>query len=177
MTYPIRTFLKDRTATLHARSEESFERKAPIETPEGLRHFLGCMLEAHLKFRGAFDRSAELAGLPPKSDTLIAALLSDTGRGRDAEEKASSVPSDDAACLGVGYVFEGSALGAGILRKRLKRAGIATPEYLELMADTTKSRWPRYVEALDTCAFQGDAVLKGAEMTFNFIVTESDNRA
>ena len=172
MKESVRELLKTQTAALHSRAELSLERPAKIETQQGLGHFLACMMSTHLRFHSELDRAAREAGIEARSETLINALAADLGCAPNRTSRVSL--SDCAYCLGVGYVIEGSALGAGILRKRLARTELGVPRYLSLLTEDAKYRWPRYIEALETGINKKQSVLVGAKSTFEFIIDQAE---
>jgi heme oxygenase len=164
--------LQENTSALHAEAEISLERRARIETPVGLSHFLECMLQTHLRFHDELDVAAHHAGITTRSAILIDALAADLNRVPDRPPYAKE--ADDGFSLGVGYVMEGSALGAGILRKRLLRAGMPVPAYLSLLTRDAKERWPYFVETLDKRADSHESALAGANSAFAFIIEQSE---
>lgn len=156
---------------LHQRAEEALESIAPLESEVGLSHFLKCMLHAHERFDTECDCASALAGLEPRSKKLIAALNSDLQIQNDTVVTLQS--DDDQFSLGVGYVFEGSALGANIIMKRLASVDQDIPSYLTLLTSTAKSRWPNYIKTLEQCKNE-KCVLEGAVMAFEYIITQAE---
>ncbi len=167
----VRSLLRDRTSALHRQAENALESKAPIESRQGLSKFLGCMLMVHTRFRTEYDRAAELAGLQTQSGLLIKALQDDLNISSDATIQTSIC--DDHFSLGVGYVLEGSALGASMLKKRLTALDIEHPCYLTHVTTTSKTRWPKYVKYIDTCE-ETDPVVAGALLTFEYIIAHAE---
>lgn len=167
----VRTFLKEKTSTLHQQAEEALQARGQIETQSGLSHFLNGMLKAQSQFRMEYDHACVLAGLQAQSDKLIHALGTDLGLEQEPVAQAHAL--DDHFCLGVGYVFEGSALGASVLKKRLIRSNNVCPRYLRILTDTAHSRWPQYVETLDNYR-EKKPILAGAEAVFNFIIVQAE---
>jgi len=168
----VRTLLKDGTEALHARAEAAFDANAPIESQAGLSHFLECMLSAHMNFYADCDRASYLAGLSPRSKPLVDALLNDLS-WHDHSPPIQS-PSNDSFSLGVGYVFEGSALGASILKKRIISSNLSTPDYLSILTASAKSRWPRYITKLNSCS-EDSHILSGAVAAFEYIIAQAES--
>lgn len=164
--------MKYNTSSLHERAETAFESNRPIDSQEGLSHFLSCMLGAHLRFFYECDTASKNAGLNPRSRSLIQALFN------DLENSTTTIPPpihrSRQFCAGVGYVFEGSALGANVILKRLNKSNIAAPNYLTQIATGTKHRWPLFLANLDTCSHKED-VLAGATTAFRFIIKEAES--
>lgn len=171
MSLETHAYLKDQTSALHNQAEHALQSKGTIETKTGLRHFLHCMLESQIQFHHEHDQASKLAGLECQSSELIRALEKDLGR------EASTLPTnnigDDNTCLGVGYVFEGSALGAKIIQKRLSASGLDCPEYLHSINASDHSRWPRFLSTLNGCTAHKELLL-GAETAFNYIISQGE---
>lgn len=167
----VRSLLKEQTSALHHKAESALESKARIESAHGLSNFLKCMLRAHSHFRTNCDRASELAGLEKQSKRLIYALQSDLNVSVEIPKDTQA--NDDCFSLGVGYVFEGSALGASILRKRLTTSGLAHPNYLCVVTETSKIRWPQFIKYIDTCE-NTDTVVLGAQQAFEFIIEHAE---
>jgi len=168
----VRAFLKDHTAALHGTAEMAFEARAPVETQDGLVFFLNCMLNSHLQFNAEYDRASKLAGLKPQSAPLIDALRADLPNRVSPRQ---TIPSNcDLFNLGVGYVFEGSAMGANVLKKRIAKSNLKTPRYLLLLTESARMRWPHYVRKLDSCS-ESEKILAGAEVAFKYIIAQARN--
>jgi len=171
----VRQILKKGTKRLHRQAEYALESKASMQTTEGLSHFLYCMLAAQRRFCVDHDYSSELAAIEPMSGELILALEGDPLLSEQRRFMGqSSVKSNTAFSLGVGYVFEGSAIGAAVLKKRLQKTSISTPQYLTLLSMHSCNRWPRYLETLDSCSDEMTA-LAGAVTVFEFIINQAES--
>ncbi len=170
--YSVRSLLKDNTSVLHQQAEDALESNSPIETSQGLAKFLNCMLQAHLQFWAECDRASQIAGLDAQSEKLIMALRNDLNIQHD--DNLNPHVCNEHFSLGVGYVFEGSALGANIIRKRLLATNLRNPTYLNLVTSTAKVRWPRYVKQLDTYS-DADRILSGAVVAFRYIIAQAES--
>jgi len=73
----------------------------------------------------------------------------EVGRLPDMAAVAGLSAHSDAYSLGAAYVFEGSAMGAAILKKKIDVAGLPLPRYLSLLTQSSASRWPRFAKTLD----------------------------
>lgn len=136
-----------------------------------MRHFLQCMLDAQVHFHAEHDQASTLAGLECESYRLICALENDLDLARSPLPQNSN--KGDSFSLGVGYVFEGSALGAKIIQKRLTESGLGCPEYLSSITAGDTSRWPRFLSTLNACTAQ-EEMLTGAKTAFNYIIAQGE---
>ena len=146
----------------------------PIVEPRGRTRFLTAMLGAHLAHAPMVDRASRLAGLPPRSEALVEALrASGVLPGPLAPPIVDG--THDAVCMGVGYVFEGSALGATQLARQLRAAGSTVPPYLARLAAEAGQRWPPFVRRLDDLADHTNIVCAAACNTFQWLVDHLGN--
>ena len=164
--------MKYHTSPLHGRAEAAFESNCPVDSEAGLSQFLKCMLLAHLRFFHECDKASENAGLFPRSVELTQALSSDLNSSKLRIPPAISCNTH--FCTGVGYVFEGSALGATVILKRLQQSNIVIPKYLAQLAADVKPRWPLFLASLDSCAHKDNALL-GATTAFKYIIKEAES--
>lgn len=150
--------LKSETAKLHRLVEDRLRQRGAIGSEGGYRVYLGAMLKLHAAHAAALDRSSVLAQLTPHAAELTQALREDLASIGESHPKSvapAPQPRGDAACLGIGYVFEGSALGASHILKTLGPDAERPRSYLRRLASGSAARWPRYKEFLD--AHAGDA--------------------
>lgn len=201
MRQSIRAVLKSETAASHARAESAFESGFGLAEPRGIRRFLHCMLSAHRRFAPECNRALQIVGLDDRSVALIDALerscaceeegvlvanvesvagLSEcssvqtfAGRVHDKRAAADTSPVNDDFSLGVAYVFEGSAMGAAILEKRIQASGLSVPLYLKLMTCSASTRWPRFVRSMESRSDTAQ-LLAGAEAVFEHLIQEAN---
>ena len=169
-----RSYLKRSTAELHTSAEHSLSAHAPIESPTGLSHFLRCMLVAHKQFKCEYDAASRFAMIEQRSDSIIKTLHVDLSEAEtlSTQTQTQTQTHDIDYSMGVAYVFEGSSMGATILKKRIAAAGGTPPGYLNLLTADSQSRWKRFITALENCNDQNLA-LRGATETFNFVIAEA----
>ncbi len=171
----LRLTLKAATAELHAEAETVLDWR--YGTSGDMGRFLSCMLRGHRYFAQPCDRASLLVGIPVRSARLVAALAGDcriddlTTVGNETQPSIKN-GWNDSYCLGVGYVFEGSAMGAHVLSKCLRDSSKTVPDYLHLLTEEAQSRWPRFVERLDKGGDAGAAV-DGASRVFRFLTTHA----
>jgi len=137
--------LRAETADDHARVDALVGQAASVADPDGARRFFTVMHAVVAAYRTALDRASVLAGLEPRSALLLDALRFDLA---ELGAEPPSIPgaidqADDAAALGVGYVLEGSALGASVLREQAKAASMPLG-YLSILDDNRPTRWPAF---------------------------------
>jgi len=182
----LRSILKENTAALHTSAERAMASEGNIETPDGLGHFLQCMYRVHARFNHELDHASWLVGLPLTAGQLFGALerdlLSQDIDGAfisGTQLSASALSRSKSHCLGVGYVFEGSALGANVLAKRLKYSNAKVPEYLTMVSKNAKSRWPHYLQYLNCNTIECDTqvALSGAIGVFESIIAEAKKQS
>ena len=200
-----KAFLRAETAGLHARAEAAFEANYALAAPQGIQRFLTCMLGAYRRFGAECDRGSQLACIECRSAELIDALRREVG-SEPAREPASEprwepgiepevgrLPDmaavaglsahSDAYSLGAAYVFEGSAMGAAILKKKIDVAGLPLPRYLSLLTQSSASRWPRFAKTLDVhmesqvnVNVQADQMLTGAVDVFTHLINDAERQ-
>jgi len=127
---------------------------------------------AHVQFRAHYDHASKLTGLHAQSDRLISALKDDLQAPTITLLNTNA--SDDQFCLGVGYVFEGSALGANIIQKRRSNAGLRKSAYLNFVTASASLRWPRFIGKLDSYQ-EADNILLGAVSAFESIIAHAES--
>jgi len=119
----------------------------------GYTAFLSVMERALVRYGAALDRSSELAGLPQRAHRLVDALRSDLehlGRPTAPVCAPSEIDVDDASAWGVGYVFEGSALGAAFLVRDVPDTLRSVADcYLSLLVDERVERWSTFTDRLN----------------------------
>lgn len=174
--------LRDETAELHALVDELGSRVASVSDPVGYRTFLLAMARVTAEFAELLDRSSETAGLPPRSDMLLRALVADL-HALDVVVRFEEPPAGpeasapdvatDAAAWGVGYVLEGSALGAAVLLAEIDGSPDERPTaYLSLLVEARAGRWPGFVEGLNAADLDepaGDLAVDAARRVFRFV--------
>lgn len=129
------------------------------------------MLAAHTRFRAECDLASQCAGLPSRSDNLIHSLIEDLAYQPCEQRPVAECDKDFS--MGVGYVFEGSAVGASILIKRLAKSGLNCPSYLTQLATPLSKRWLPYTQQLEGIENTG-AALAGASAAFEFIIDRAE---
>lgn len=149
----VRAALKAATQDHHDQAERDVAAHAPVETTRGYRKYLQCMRRLHHVYAPQMAHAAELAGMDDQTGQIIAAFSQDLNVGAaplDAGHRGP--PLSDAAAWGVGYVLEGSALGAAVVRQRVLQAhGADAPlAALNLLDNTRAVRWRRFTTALNT---------------------------
>lgn len=175
----MRHFLRDETRLAHDRLDRVFAAGAALRDPRRYAAFLRTMLLARRRFARELDAASRAAGLPSRNASALAALEADLAAlGADVAAFAADgapapapaperrTPTSAARNFGVGYVFEGSALGARRLigeaaEQRRPRA------YLALVSEDAGGRWRRFVTALDAAGTDRPATRDAALAAFD----------
>lgn len=168
----LRSALRAETAALHHLAEDAVRRWTPLETRAGYRGFLQRLDAMHRRHAAALDRSSALAGLPPRSDALLAALAQDL-EAHPGEMTRPSPQNDTlspAWCLGVGYVFEGSALGAAVLLRQPPPGGWPSARYLGALSQDLGDRWSAFRRALEAHREADDTAVTAAKTVFSELI-------
>ncbi|MEM8984416.1 MAG: biliverdin-producing heme oxygenase [Pseudomonadota bacterium] len=162
---PLSQHLRTATMPQHRHTESLMDDYAPLQTAVGYRRFLWLMARLHARYAEALDRSSEIAGLPQRSAELLAALRADLG-DTDALD-ANVTVNGNAQCMGVGYVLEGSGLGATVLVRGLPKGPDHPHAYLSLLSESVGKRWPAFKKTLDAEPLDADATAAAAAAVFN----------
>jgi heme oxygenase len=147
----LRDELRARCMPAHERLEALVEGAGYFDTPQRYRGWLAVMYDMHLNLAAGYDAGAAALGMTQVSKDLLMALLQDLGRSDVPELPQRNA---DETGIGVAYVFEGSAMGGRLLQRRVAQMVGAPSRYIDLLVETSKTRWPFMKEALN--AFQGD---------------------
>jgi heme oxygenase len=163
----LRHFLRASTDEAHSRLDAMLDNLDLFARQSAYRVFLSAMEALYLTYGDSLDWAAGQAGLAPRSDELIASLRRDIGMGATQPRIAGGVASP-AARWGIGYVLEGSALGAQLLLRRARREltpGSST-DYLGTLAAEAQSRWPRFALALDNSGADAEVAARSSHAVF-----------
>ncbi|MEM1383100.1 MAG: biliverdin-producing heme oxygenase [Pseudomonadota bacterium] len=161
----MRPLLREATRALHEQIETVWAPAGAFESEKAYRSFLSTLMRIH--------RQVGLTAAMARGDTeevdeeqrRLSALAADLDASPAGARPARTLGADYA--WGVGYVLNGSCLGAAML---LKSGGLG-PEwprrYLYLGRDFAKSgRLRRYFERLNALPLDREAVERGALETF-----------
>ena len=159
----LRDALRLQCMDIHMQVEEAVTAGAYFASLEGYRRWLGIMRQVHAEFAHACDTGSEALGLEPVSGALLQALKADLGGGLCPVGKARTHKS---AAIGVAYVFEGSAMGARLLQRRIADLEGAPTAYLDLLVTLSRLRWPATQGALAMYPGPQEAVVAGALEVF-----------
>lgn len=102
---------------------------------------------------------------------MIRADMADLGCVPGAPVGFANLGASDAHAIGAAYVAEGSALGARLLVRRAAQIGLDRAHGARHLTaqNEDRDRWPDFLALLDTVdRADFDAVLEGAEQTFDF---------
>jgi len=160
----LREILRDETLQRHIALEQRVEQGGFFETAQGYQRWLEMMHNVHARYAVAMDRGAVALGLDPISSRLRHALSQDTGLARS---DTSGTDLDEATSIGVAYVFEGSAMGARVLRRRLKGLGSVSRCYIDALLIDSSQRWPQCKSALLSQPPDDGRALRGALEVFD----------
>jgi|GEM_PF-5436904 len=155
----LRDLLRTRTLSHHRNCEDVVRSHADLRTREGYYRFLVAKLRTYEKFADALNASSALANLPERCSAIQRALHSDLGQlyhfesvssGNNVDYKSLTPSIQESQAWGVGYVFEGSAAGATVLRKTVFQTLPDPPiDFLNLLISERAQRWRGFVASLE----------------------------
>jgi len=168
--------LRAQTMPRHARLETVVEAGDFFDTPSRFGLWLEVMYNVHAAFAEAHDAGAARLGVAPCSDHLMQALKADIADQPDiglqqrlriaSLARGLQTGLEKAQAIGVAYVWEGSAMGARLLQRRMARHPTTATRYLDLLAVTSAQRWQAVRAALETCDASHARVIDGANRVF-----------
>ena len=150
----MRNQLREHTKSSHAQLDSFVGSIEPFNSRDGYACYLQGMYWLYQAYAPAYDLASSAAGLRPVSGIHQANIVADLGRLPLAKpELADSISLEQQ--IAVGYVLEGSAMGARYMIKTVTEASFST-SYLELLVEESYQRWPRLVEWLDEVETEAD---------------------
>ena len=167
----VRTLLRARTMPLHQRLEAMVEGAGYFDDRHGYVEWLRMMAQIHLRFATDYDIGAQNLGLCPASAFLLDALASDLG---DALPLPPPPSLNARQSIGVAYVFEGSAMGARLIERRLAGLPDAPTCYLDSLVSTSRKRWPQTKAALASLRADPKPIIAGANEVFGALLAAAE---
>lgn len=180
MTELRRILLKNSTRELHQKVESLLDLTAVFKSTQIFVEYLS----AHLNI---LKSAKNFLGAVPFEESLLEFELSDRVNALEKDLshlKSTSLRNSDLSSFtwpslseksfrsfrwGFLYVIEGSAFGAGILRKMALAEGISESalNYFEFNMSLKRERWIRFIESLEAAQdIDNDSVLNGANAAF-----------
>lgn len=147
-----RMALSSATRTRHEATEAVVSELSVFSSEPAYAGWLKALQEMHAHFASTSDFANQILGMEATSAALLSALRHDMdqlGVAPTASPSQPLTPSDPAIALGVGYVLEGSGLGASVLYDRSIAAGISAVRYLDLSRSLARQRWRTFLERLN----------------------------
>lgn len=190
----LRNLLREQTAESHQQLDDMVANMHVFDSERTYHAYLAGMYQLYAIYGDAVDHASQLAGLTPSVSSLMDAIASDCGTTKECMDakysstNASSKLLEDAACWAVGYVLEGSAMGARYMVKsaekltnRISENGESTStdlratdsenstRYLKTLSADSYDRWPKFVEALNDASPDCDeeAAVAAAKQVFD----------
>lgn len=168
-----RSVLRSATQSLHDRIEAIWTSDAQFTSLATYRPFLTALLHSH----ATLGYPAAVARADPIEISLekgrIAALCDDL----DCEAPDTDLEMTQDEAWGVGYVLNGSALGADMLLRHGKLGADWPKSYLKLGQKYVKSGGlRRFFDALNAGTFGEADLCKGAARTFAFFERDPDGK-
>ena len=167
---PTRFALREATQPEHMALEAAFERAAFFDSEAGYARWLTIMQAALSTFGEAYDRGAEACGVGARSEALSEALAQD-GAAPGPKITPTATERSVSECAGIAYVFEGSAMGAQILLRRLQDTPERPTRYLTQLTQASKHRWQGFQGGLEQAVPDSERpkAIDGARATFSFL--------
>lgn len=170
--------LKSATKSWHDAAEASLNLRLETFGAAAYRRYLTVMRAVHHEFAAQHAQGCESLGLVPRNRAIIAALDQDLAvlaGCRVTVPSRAQLSSDVPHAQGVAYAFEGAAMGAAILRKRIAQSTIALPEhYLSLLTEDAAERWWFMRDRLAACAPK-DSAVDGAIAVFKSVIGHANH--
>ena len=174
----LRQILRDQTAESHQRLDDIVADMHVFDSKRVYQAYLHGMYQLYAIYGAATDQASRLAGISPSVSSLMEAIASDCGETKpDLDRKYSELDhspesmNDASACWAVGYVLEGSAMGARYMVKAAEKLVKANSEtdkslsasqgsaisnigvrYLTKLSTDSYDRWPKFIEALNSAS-------------------------
>lgn len=181
--HDLRSVLRSGTHHHHQQSESLVLTDADPSTLEGYQRFLTAQLGTYQNFAVHLDDASKLTSLPMRSATLQNALWHDLhlinpqhvpSIIQAPELKAHNQHGREALAWGVGYVLEGSAAGATVLKKTVSRAQPDAPiTFITMLCEDHQKRWPRFKDCLSNlCLIEQYQTMsvRAARQVFTFLI-------
>ncbi len=160
----LRLMLRHETRQLHAATDQVV--LASVKQEDQWLNVVGGLASTLHTHAVALDQSSEHFGVPARSALLLQCLEADFHPAHQTENLgerttptipntwASDVTEDQsvAAAYGVGYVFEGSALGASAVLEHLAPHGL-TSRYFDCLRESAPRRWSAVAARLAAAEF------------------------
>lgn len=166
----MRTYLRDMSMTKHLQTEAAFLPTGQFPSQSAYFTFLHALFECHCKLGRPAATARRDQSEIDEEDKRISALAADLRINGPAPQDAAVSMGTDYA-WGVGYVLNGSALGAAILLKHPGTLGKDWPRrYLQLGRDYASSgRLRQFFDRLNCEPRHRQQVEHGALDTFSMI--------
>ena len=174
--------VRERTAACHQQLDKLLSNELDLYTPAGYRAFLTLMLRARCRYGATLATAATHAKLPDTNSLLCQALREDLAvlAGDAAVQISSRVDpefrqSGVSEAAGVLYVFEGAALGARFVLKRIQAGPFAKLQlaYLSCLAGRSASRWRAVTHYLDTAVLDKCQLVAAANDVFATLIEDA----
>ena len=164
----MRNELRSATQESHRRLDDYVGSIRPFDSVSGYEIYLTAMHRLYEIYAGPLDLASRWAKLPEVSESLRALISQDLGGCPRSDDLPSESPSDEQAphqVWAVGYVLEGSAMGARHIVKQLAQSDLSH-HYLSRLATDSHQRWPTFVEALESADAELDGTIAAAKQVF-----------
>lgn len=172
----VRLRLQRSTRALHDQVDGKLRGLGPFASRPSYARFLRCMLSSLDAFHQPLDHSSVAAGLDCRAQFLRDQLAKDLRFLGEPIAPAPTAPPQPHTCAaqawGVGYAFEGSSMGSRVLLTMAhKQLGDAAPSaFLTASAQGAATRWPMFLEALESAAPPAPFAEQGAQSVFRALL-------
>ncbi len=175
--------LRTETKAIHETLDEIVASLEPFSSAQRYRVYLSAMDQLYDVFAEDIDSASEAAGLPCSVLSLRSAIRVDLDGNilESAAVERDKLTSDDLKKVSshqwaVGYVMEGSAMGARYMAKMAKVLVEKSDEkignsYLDKLAADSYERWPAFVEKLNQAQCDDEFAVAAASSVFETAVT------
>ena len=170
----LRHILKTHTASTHQALDDFIAEMDVFSSPNKYRLYLNGMHFLYQAYGQFVDQASVAAGLDPAVSNLLAAIECDVGDSTIDQRHDSRIAKSDATTWAVGYVLEGSAMGARYMVKAARSLNEQHPEtfigcdYLETLSTDSYHRWPKYVDSLNQIQCDPAIAVSAANEVFDF---------
>lgn len=167
--------LRTKTKAAHESLDALVGQLKPFSSPLRYRVYLSSMHQLYAIYGTSVDWASEVAGLACSVGDLQSAIEFDLNGKLNAPAPLDSILcapfQDDSEKWAVGYVMEGSAMGARYMAKQAKsiqddQDGPIDNTYLEKLAADSYERWPKFVKALNDSACDSVIAIEAATTVF-----------
>ena len=177
-----RNRLRTETKAIHETLDGIVGSLEPFSSAHRYRIYLSAMDQLYDIYAKDIDAAAEAAGIPCSVQCLRSAIRFDVDGNllKSAPVERSALANNDLQInsrkWAVGYVMEGSAMGARYMSKMAKELVEKSDErigntYLDKLAADSYERWPTFVERLNEAQCDDEFAVVAAGSVFETAVT------